>query len=116
MPIVLNGEKVFAKKHPEREPREASEKHGREGWYKGEPVIFYEGVGWVDKTELAENAKKPWPSDTVFAGRHSCVPITDPPKKDTHGWKRLGNQRGKTRVIFQDGNWEIIPPRDSSHC
>ncbi len=116
MPVVANGEIVLSKRIPGGKPHKALEKHGREGWYRGEPVTFYQGVGWVSRDEREEACKVVWPSGTVFASRHSRVPLAEPVASDTLGWMQFQRRKGRTRVIFLEGGWEELPRRSGSSC
>ncbi len=108
MHVVANGETILSKKNSGEKPRNALERHGREGWYHDEPVTYYVGVGWVSKAERMEAVQKVWPCGTVFASRHSHVPIPEPTILGTLGWMKFPRCKGSTRVILLEGGWERV--------
>lgn len=116
MSVATNGEMILSKRNPGEKPRKALERHGREGWHHDEPVTFYAGVGWVSKVERMEAVQKVWPGGTVFASRHSCIPISKPTIPGTLGWMKFPRCKGRTRVIFLESVWQELPRRNMSSC
>lgn len=97
MSIETNGTPVLAKLHANVLARPY---HGLQGWWKGQAVIYYENLGWVTVDECVENAKKEWPSGTVFASRSSFTPAVR--VLHSFGWRWYGHGLRRTQVVFTD--------------
>ena len=91
---------VFSTKHG-RTP--AKEKHGKEGWYHGEKVIYFDKVGWVTESEQRNFRRLTFDIGTVFASQFSWVPL--PMYEEVRGWKWNGSKRSRTRVECRDCTW-----------
>jgi len=84
----------------------AQQKHGIQGWCNGEPVIYYDHLGWFTAAECAAYAAKKHRSGKVYASRYSWIPAAK--VEGNWGWRWYEGRHPRTRVYRMNRKWTFI--------